>query len=76
MLNSARITDLLLSITAQTSLEKHPISSRTDNRFGEEGGAFTVVERPKREADHYFQTVLRSTMRQFVPPGLLQVFSY
>ena len=36
----------------------------------------TGVKRQKREADHYFQRVLKSTMRQFVPPGLLEVFNY
>ena len=38
------------------------------------GGLFTGVIRPKGEADHHFRTVLRSTMRQFVPARQLHVF--
>lgn len=43
MLNAARTTDFLLSITAHITLEKHPITSRSDTRFGEEAGGVGAI---------------------------------
>jgi hypothetical protein len=70
-LNSARTTDFLLSISAQTSLEVHRVPSPTDIRLG--WSFYTGVKRPKIESDHCAQVHHASTCtaRPSISPQLL-----